>query len=324
MISPKGASGRALLKPQYFKIPVNLYQPGDRIEADIYFLYQGSHLLYRLKNLTWKQEDVSQLEKFEVDSLYVKCISSQDHCRFLESRLQRIMDETLISGEEKGEIIYSVATSLLEELFDTPQSPEKLKRSATTIQHSIDYLNKDKSHFFNLMSFATSHFSEFSHGLHTAAYSIALAKQLGFKSFNELSPLGMAAILHDIGKTKVDKDILNKADALTSDERHLVEKHPEYGYDIVRSTRLFPSITEKIILEHHEKNDGSGYPAKLCGQLSIFSQIVSLADCFDLLTSDRSYKKALKPVEAIEMLRTELKDQYNQDLVNHFIAMLRK
>ncbi len=324
MGAPSRSQGSQLLESTYYRVPINLYQSGDIIEEDLYFLYQGNYLLYRLKNLVWKDEDRKKLEEFAVEHLYIRCPSERDHNRFLEKKLKRILEQPLISSKEKAEIVYETSRSLLEELFEKPESPDVLRRSLTATMHSIEFLEKDKQNFFDLMSMARSNFSEFSHGLHTAAYSISLAKQIGIKAYNQISAIGIAALLHDIGKTKINRKILEKADQLTDDEKIEIEKHPAYSYEIIHRTGSVPSLAEKIILQHHEKPNGSGYPSGLKSDMHAFSRIVSLCDCFDLLTSQRSYKNALKPIDAIEWLKTEGSSDYDQELVIQFIKMLKR
>ncbi len=314
---------RGLLEPQYYRLPLNLYRAGDIIQHDLFFLYQGNYLLYRLKNLIWKNEDTEKLRQFEVDHLYIKCSTPRAHSQFLEGRLKSLLEQDNITSAEKAEIVYTTTSSLMEELFEQPSSPETLKRSMGAVQNSIQFLAKDKKHFFLLMEMATNQFSEFTHSLHTAAYSISLAKEMGMRAFNSLSPLGVSAILHDIGKTKIPKEILEKKDPLSEEERSLVQTHPEEGFEIVRKTRLLAPLAETIILQHHERPSGKGYPHGL-NDIDLHSQIVGLCDCYDSLTSNLSYQKAMKPFEAIQYIRNELKDEFNSDLITHLIKMLKR
>ncbi|MBN8555645.1 MAG: HD domain-containing protein [Deltaproteobacteria bacterium] len=310
---------------KFYKIPVGLYHPGDLIEEDLYFLYQGNYLLYRLKNLSWKSEDRSKLEDFGVQDLYIKCSSDRSHHYFLETHLNRILDEPDISIKDKANILYSTAVSVVKEVFDKPDQPENLRRSMATVKHSIDYLSRDKEHFFELMSLARSDFSEYTHAIHVSAYAITLAKQVGIKTFNHISALGIAAILHDIGKMKVDPKIVAKSGSLTNEERREMEKHPQYSYELVHRLGTIPELSETIILQHHERPDGAGYPKGLVeNEIHALSKIISLCDCFDSMTSERSYQKSLTPLQAIECLRTEYQNQYDQNLIVEFIRMLKR
>jgi HD-GYP domain-containing protein (c-di-GMP phosphodiesterase class II) len=317
-------AGVSLLKNEYFRVPVNLYQPGDLIEEDIYFLYQGNYLLYRLKNLIWKAEDQQKLSDFNVESLYIRCESERDRNKFLETKIKSILDQSSISTKEKAEILYHTSKSLLEELYERPDLTEIIRRSMNSIQNSISFLSRDKKNFFELMSCATAKFSEFSHGLHVAAYAIMLAKQTGIRAFNQISAIGIASMLHDIGKSRIDSRILEKQEALTIEERKIIEKHPLYSYEIAHKSGIVPPLAEMIILQHHEHSDGRGYPTGISQDLHAFSRIVSLCDEFDLLTSDRPYKKAFAPLVAIEQLRTKAKDEFDHRLLVDFIKMLRR
>lgn len=308
----------------YFKVPASLYRPGDIIEEDLYFLYQGQYVLYRLKNLVWRQEDAKRLEEFQIMNLYMKFSDKREHQKFLESNLSKILDSDKIGERAKAEILYDTSVSLIEDIFSSPQSSENLKRSMKSVKHTIHFLGKDRSNFFELMTVASKDFSEFSHAIHTTAYSINLANQMGIKNFNQISCIGIAAMLHDIGKSKIDKKILDKPDRLDDDERALVEKHPQYSFEIVHDSRSIPDISEQVILQHHERPNGKGYPAKLTDDVHIFSRIVALSDCFDSITSDRPYQTAMKPVNAVEYLRTDMKDLYDQNLLIDFIKMLKK
>lgn len=316
--------GADFSEERYFKIPFNIYKPGDLIEEDLYFRYDGKYLLYRLKNLSWKKSDQQQLAEFGIRDLYIQCPSERTHQRFLENNLHRILDEPHIPAREKAEALYSTSISIVEEIFERPQSPETVKRSIGSVKHSIDYLNKDKSHFFELMNLAKKDFSEYTHALHTAAYAITLAKQLGIKAFNQISSLGIGSILHDIGKVKINSALLDKQEALTPEELKEVEKHSQYGYEMIHRLGMVPELSEVIILQHHERPTGRGYPHGISDEIHLLSKIVSLCDCFDLLTSERSYRKALKPIDAIDYLRTEVRDEYDQNLLTSFIAMLKK
>lgn len=321
---------RAIAMPErprgldYFRVPVNLYHEGDLIEEDLYILYQGQYVLYRLKNLPWKREDGKHLEDFGIQDLYIKCQRQGEHARFLEAHLSRILDQPKIPITEKAQILYTAASSIVEDIFTSPLSSESLRRSVGTVKHSIDYLSKDRGHFFELMSLASRDFSEYTHALHTATYAITLARQMGLKIFNQISALGIASLLHDVGKVKIDPVLLGKVEPLTESERREVERHPEYGYELVHSLGGIPELSEQIILQHHERPNGKGYPRKTAEDLHLFVRIVSLVDCFDSLTSERPYQKSVTPLEAIELMRGELKEEYDQNLLVEFIKMLKR
>jgi putative two-component system response regulator len=133
-----------------------------------------------------------------------------------------------------------------------------------------------------------------------------------------------AALLHDIGKIGVPIEILNKPGRLTPEEFSLVKKHPEKGAYITSGVEFLETAT-RIILEHHEKVDGTGYPsAKKTGAILLESKIISVADVYDAVTSDRSYRKAMGADEAISVLMDGKNKSFDPQLVDSFTIEIKK
>lgn len=120
---------------------------------------------------------------------------------------------------------------------------------------------------------------------------------------DDVSQIRIAGLVHDIGKIGIDEKILNKAGTLNLDERSEIEKHPETGWRILSSTNEFSELAQ-FILEHHEKWDGKGYPKGLKGEeISIEARIITVADAYDAMTSERSYRKGVSKEEAVEEIK---------------------
>jgi HD-GYP domain-containing protein (c-di-GMP phosphodiesterase class II) len=137
--------------------------------------------------------------------------------------------------------------------------------------------------------------------------------------------MGMGALLHDVGKSRIDKAILNKRGRLTPEEFAEIKKHPEMGFEIVQDSSPLPAAGAKIILNHHEKCDGSGYPRGLKGdEIDVYSKITCIVDIFDALTTNRCYKGALPGFSALEIMQNEMRDQVNQALLKELIVLIGK
>lgn len=114
----------------------------------------------------------------------------------------------------------------------------------------------------------------------------------------EMRNLSLSALLHDVGKIAVPESILDKNGSLTHEEFRIVRKHPEVGAGIIGDIPAYKSIVPAIY-SHHERWDGSGYPAGLAGEdIPLFARIISIADVFDAITDDRPYRRGMPPVEA--------------------------
>ncbi|MBV9889105.1 MAG: HD-GYP domain-containing protein [Acidobacteria bacterium] len=163
---------------------------------------------------------------------------------------------------------------------------------------------------------------DFNTGVHStrlAEWAMRVGKHFHM-SASDLRNLEIGAILHDIGKVGVPDAILNKPGKLDSEERKLIEKHSEYGWAILRSLPGFEK-SSLLVLHHHERVDGKGYPAGLSIEdIPLGARIVSVIDAFDAMVSDRSYRKGMPTEEAIRRLRADSGTQFDPAVVQHFIA----
>ncbi len=158
------------------------------------------------------------------------------------------------------------------------------------------------------------------HSQRVVRYSIALAKKLGFPE-REMPDLGRGALLHDIGKIGVPDAILLKPDELDPAEWEVMKRHPQIGFDILRSIDFLRASAE-VVLCHQERFDGGGYPRGLEGdEIPMPARIFAIADTFDAMTSDRPYRKALSPEEARREIARFSGTQFDARVVDAFLSI---
>ncbi len=144
----------------------------------------------------------------------------------------------------------------------------------------------------------------YAHSLNTALISCTIASGLGYTN-RQLVEVAIGALFHDIGLTLLPRETLNKPSKLTDVEYAMIKNHCEMGHSMLLSVDL-PEISKSIILQHHEKSDGTGYPYRLKGaDIHEASMITMIAEYFDTATTDRSYKKAQPVHEVIEIMRKD-------------------
>ncbi|WP_297418033.1 HD-GYP domain-containing protein [Clostridium sp.] len=145
----------------------------------------------------------------------------------------------------------------------------------------------------------------YTHCINVAIYSMLIAKWMNL-SLESIQEVIQSALLHDIGKTRIPNEILNKPGKLTSEEFNEIKKHTTWGYYLINQYSNLNNNIKNAILMHHEKIDGSGYPLGITDkEIVLGAKIISVADTFDAMTSNRVYKKGTTPFKAFLMFMTE-------------------
>jgi HD-GYP domain-containing protein (c-di-GMP phosphodiesterase class II) len=162
----------------------------------------------------------------------------------------------------------------------------------------------------------------FVHSVNVCALCVTLGRHLDFDA-EQLRQLGIGAMLHDTGKMKVPIEILNKPGRLTEREFLEMKKHPIYSAEIMSRTDGIPDEAKTVAIQHHERYHGNGYPYGLKGdEIRLFSQLTSIIDVYDAITSNRCYSKAMPAYEGIKKLYEWGKTDFNLPFVERFIQCL--
>lgn len=210
------------------------------------------------------------------------------------------------SEEDKKKIGREKYNKSIEKFSETYQEVYKSKKVNFNIVKSLTEEAMEVSDYLDLEDTLkiTRNIDDYtySHSLHVGILANKFGKWLQL-SEDDLADLTTAALLLDIGKTRVDKNILTKKAALTEAEYAEAKKHSEYGYQILKESGRFSKNIMRGVLTHHERFDGSGYPLGLKGDdIPLFGRIIGICDTFDAVTTDRPYQKAVSPFTAIKIL----------------------
>jgi len=160
------------------------------------------------------------------------------------------------------------------------------------------------------------------HCLNVCVLALTFGRFLGYEG-EKLETLGLGALLHDVGKMRVPLDILNKPGKLTREEFDIMKRHSQEGYNILCAQGDVGKEILNIVVSHHERIDGSGYPRGMQGELiDILSQITSIVDVYDAVTSDRCYHDGMTPHDAMKLIYNWAGDSFDMDLIDAFIQCL--
>jgi HD-GYP domain-containing protein (c-di-GMP phosphodiesterase class II) len=166
----------------------------------------------------------------------------------------------------------------------------------------VDKIINNKDIIVNMVDLKVFDDYTYYHSVNVAILSLILGVALNYTR-SELFKLGLSALLHDIGKVFIDKNIIEKQGKLTNEEFDEIKKHPLFGYNYLKDKLDIPTKSFLGALQHHEKFDGSGYPEHMKGMdISVFGRLIAVADVYDALTSDRPYRSAMLPSEAMEYI----------------------
>lgn len=161
------------------------------------------------------------------------------------------------------------------------------------------------------------------HSMNVCIMSLSFGRCLGLPR-EELEILGLGALLHDVGKMKIPLEILNKPGRLTEEEFKIVKTHPVEGFKLItQQDARVPQAALDIIMSHHERRNGNGYPQGISGDLiGHLTRIVAIVDVYDAITSDRSYHDAITPFEALKNMYDWINRDFDKDIIEQFIKCL--
>lgn len=163
----------------------------------------------------------------------------------------------------------------------------------------------------------------FHHSVNVAVLSGVLGKWLGYSGV-ALKDLILAGLLHDIGKTQIPLEILNKPAKLTTEEMDMMKKHCKYGFDMIKDIRCISLGVAHGILQHHERLDGAGYPNRIAGEeIHAFAKIIAIADIYDAMTSERVYHSKDSPFTVVEMINHEAFGKLDPEICTVFLNNVR-
>ncbi|NJB68378.1 putative nucleotidyltransferase with HDIG domain [Desulfobaculum xiamenense] len=196
------------------------------------------------------------------------------------------------------------------------------ERSETFVEGVIDSVSRNPDALVSMTKLRAFDEYTYTHCINVAVLSTAFAEFRGL-SRADLMDVGLAGLYHDIGKTLIPPRVLNKPGRLTESEFNIIRKHPERGLLMLRSGRPLPERVLRGVAEHHEKYNGSGYPARRRDEaIHPFARIISLADVYDALTSRRVYKNGLSPHNALRIMYGMRGQDFHPGSVERFIKFI--
>ena len=293
------------------KVSIQNVKPGMELARPVYGV-EGQTILKA--GVALKPKYIQKLYQMDINAVYVK-----------DERLEDVEQEDVIAEKTKQETRMVLKSVFLE----TSNSGESRKNIVNLERKIIDTVNNifddilgNKELVLNLVDIKSTDNYFFDHSLSVAVMSIITALKMDLpRSMIKRNTPGM--LLFDIGMTKIPAFILNKSGELSPEEFDVIKRHPKHGFQLFKDSKMFSDSAADIILQHHERIDGQGYPRGLKEKdISLFAQIVAVADVYDALISKRPYRRAYQPYEALAILSSMWNQGLNADIIRELFKFV--
>lgn len=290
-------------------IPLSMARPGMILAKSVsapnglFALLQDGEVL--------SENYIDRLASCKIDGIYIQMEGTDD-----------IEPQSIIRPEDKQEMIFEFRS-----LYNNYYSKSFISSSVLTstkkiTEKIVDGILSSEEHLLDMMEIKSYDNYTYSHSLNVGILSAMLGGELGIVR-NRLEDLTLCALMHDIGKLDIPIEIINKNGAVTAAEFNVIKMHPLCGVERMRKCRNLSVEVLPGIQSHHEKFDGSGYPFGYAGdKIPLFGRVIAIADVYDALTSQRSYRKAWHPKDALEYILAGSETQFDSDLVQVFAHLI--
>ena len=334
LLSPKNVS---LLKYSFFSINFDLIVVGEVLGYDLYVNASGISGRERYVKI-FKSQNILELRDLEIfrskyPQLYV---SEAQRGKFTRS----LVKHSPIPDVAKAEILKDSALKYLHNIFDSGKEFNTALLSDTIngcreiVESMVDVFDKhDLKSIQGLIGSLSFHdFYTYDHSINVSMYCIAILKEIDPNiSKQDLMHIGLGGLLHDLGKVKISTDILNNPGKLSPEEYGQIKLHPTYGIDLLLSGQcetppdIDLQVIARVIHEHHENWNGTGYPHKLKEEeISYFARICTIADFFDAITTKRSYNEVMAIEHAVGVMEKTAGIKIDPEIFKVFTSKVKK
>jgi len=231
---------------------------------------------------------------------------------------------TLSEELKRSRKVYSEANKIISNIMHDVRIGKQIEveRIDPVVEKMANSILRNKDALLSLCRIKNKDDYTFLHSVSVGALLISFAHALDFKH-DVIKQLGVGGMLHDIGKTKVPNEILNKPGALTEEEFIIMKSHVVHGCSILRKSPGIAQVSFDVASQHHERFDGSGYPLGLKNsEMSVYGQMAAIVDVYDAITADRCYHKGMEPTVAIRKMFEWSKFHFNPKLLRTFIRIV--
>lgn len=311
----------------HFGISLNALRVETILPFHLYLRHAstGQYVLYRHPETPFTADILENLRESEVEQVFVPRIERDEYFEYISREIKSVVRDEKLEPEIKARAVYDTTTSIMEDLFATPRSSRRILQAKVTIHYAVDLILQDEKAARRLL-FLTSHdYYTYTHSVNVSLFGTSLAQRIyGSSSEHNLRLMAEGFLLHDIGKSAIPVSIINSPAKLNETEWALMRRHPELGLAVLRDTRQSNEVIEAIVMQHHERMDGRGYPRGLVGEaIHPYGRICAIADVFDAITTVRSYRDPLSTFDALKVMRDEMGNHFDWAFFDEYVTLFK-
>ena len=307
---------------KFVPIRLKVIKPSPKRDFDIYLLDETKPVLLLGKN-TPLEKDSPILEYNSNFIAYIPANQLASYKKYISNNIDEILNDNTLSKKNK---MYALYVSMIDNFENLVKNNDLsiAKNVSKDVGRFVAHAINDAVAISIFMSFIRSDIHNLAvHMFNVGVYASMLTKKM-FEdlSLQKLEEISKGYFLHDIGMLKIDKRIVQKTTKYTPEEYKEIKKHPIYGVEIIKNElKIHSPIVEKIILEHHERKDGSGYPFGK-REINPFARVCAMCDIFDAITSKREYKNELPKTtfEALKENREFFVSEFGREMYETFVT----
>jgi len=315
------------------KVPIEDLQPGMEVVKLSSDVWDFLPYLYTKPGIIQSKKQLAQIRAQGFLHAFINIENAPGETD--EQRLDRLIAKREHSPPKKPRVPFSEEIQVAEKTYQTAMTHAKrivndaklgrkvdYEASIGTVSSIVDSAARNPDTLLCLSKLSTYDEYTYAHSINVSAIAVVFGEYLDLPR-KDLINLGVAGMMHDLGKTAVPARIINKRGRLTDNEFQEIKRHPQHGYDILKRTDGVPEEVLEAVRGHHEKFNGGGYPnGNARKDIPALARILSLADVYDALTSDRSYKNAILPNKALAIMYGMRDQDFDAMEVQLFIKCL--
>lgn len=270
---------------------------------------------------------IDALQKMKITGIYIREGEEEPETGgdlVVTPEIQAAIDKLTVADRSRVNLSESVKKRVSEGirfLYHDTSAPNFIDTAANVADSLVGSIMENEAVALNIDTLKFSDEYTFQHSVDVATIAMLIARNSGM-SEAEIQKIGMAGLLHDMGKSQIPNEILNKAGKLTEEEFAIMKKHSVFGYRILKDKGGIPKDVLMGVLQHHEKLNGKGYPMQVTeDKIHPYAKILSIADIYDALVTERPYKKAFSQQDAIEMIMA-MTDELDITFMRSFLGIV--